>query len=836
MVPGNTFLGRFHRVRTACLLLVLAAIAALPRSAFAQPKVQASAATGGVEGTVSTQRGTIPLGAANVVVRDAKGVECANILSDGDGRFVIANLPPGKYVLTVSLDGFVTFTAQAIVAAGAAATVNVDLPIANLTDTVTVVAPTPIVSSADTIASSAAIDNKETDRLAPGSGLQGALRLLASVIEVPSGLSIRGGRPAQSGTQIGSTTLADPSTGLVRFTLPDDAIDSVAVMPNPYAVEYGRFSSGVVVIQTRRAGDQWKARVNNLDPWFRSKRYEDWKITGIAGFAPRFAVGGPIVQDRLFVEETAQYRYTAEDVASRPEDELKTTHWFSSFTRVDANVSPAHSLSITGGWFPSVANQATLGTFTPPAATVDVQERVNRFAVSERALWNDHLVGETSVLTYNDQTTLTPQGGLRMQLLPDTTLGNYFNTQQRTPSAVQVVETLSGSINGGATGLHLFKVGVDVLRSRFDASTDSRPVDVLRADGSLARTFTFTGAGFASVRSTDVALFAQDRMQPSTHWYVEYGARLDRDGVPGRWNATPRVGAAWLFNETGTSVLRGGYGLFFERTPSAAGAFGAFDVETDTRFAADGVTPLAPPVVWQRVTASSLETPRSATWDASYDYRVNPQWSLQASVLARHGTHELIVSPLASPLGAMWLLDSTGESRYRVMEFTAHYARSPRADLQATYSYSKAESNLNAFANFFDMMPSPVVRPDAYAAASTDVPHRVLVRGHFLPRPDWLVVGVADWHTGTPYSVVDSALDFAGTPNAQRLPDYFRLDAGLEHRFRIAKWQPWIGIRAYNLLDSFNPMDAQANLGSPNFGTFYNSPYRQLRLQVRFER
>jgi Carboxypeptidase regulatory-like domain/TonB dependent receptor-like, beta-barrel len=828
-------LSRFQRIRRSCLLLGLALAAASPRAAFAQPRIQATA-SGAIEGVVSTQRGTIPLGAANVVVRDASGVERANLLSDGDGRFAIAALPPGKYDVTVALDGFVTFVAQAVVAAGGTATLNVDLPIANLTDSVTVVAPAAIVSSAETISASAAIDNKETDRLAPGSGLQGALRLLASVIEVPSGLSIRGGRPAQSGTQIGSTTLADPSTGLVRFTLPDDAIDSVSVLPNPYAVEYGRFSSGVVVIQTRRAGDKWKARINNLDPWFRSKRHEDYVITGIAGFAPRFAVGGPIVQDRLFVEETAQYRYSAEDVASRPEDELKTTHWFSSFTRVDANLTPAHSLSITGGWFPSVANMASLGTFTPPDATVDVHERVNRFAVSERALWHDRLVGETSVLTYNDQTTLMPQGTLPMQLLPDTALGNFYNTQQRTPSALQVVETLSGSINAGATGLHLYKFGVDVLRTRFDASSDSRPVDVRRADGTLVRSFDFTGTGFASVRSTDVALFAQDRMQPSPRWYLEYGARLDRDGVPGRWNATPRVGAAWLFNDEGTSVVRGGYGLFFERTPSAAGAFGAFDVETDTRFAEDGVTPLGPPVVWRHVTTSSFETPRSATWDVSYDYRVNQQWKLQTSFLTRHGTHELIVSPILAGNSGAWLLDSAGESRYRVLEFTARYARSPRAELQASYSYSKAESNLNAFMNFFDMILSPVVRPDAYVSSSTDVPNRVLVRGHLMPRQDWLIVGVADWHTGTPYSIVDSALDFAGTPNAQRLPNYFRLDAGFEHRFHIAKWQPWIGLRAYNLLDSFNPMDVQANLGSPNFGSLYNSPYRQLRLQVRFER
>ena len=36
--------------------------------------------------------------------------------------------------------------------------------------------------------------------------------------------------------------------------------------------------------------------------------------------------------------------------------------------------------------------------------------------------------------------------------------------------------------------------------------------------------------------------------------------------------------------------------------------------------------------------------------------------------------------------------------------------------------------------------------------------------------------------------------------------------------------------------DAFLPMDVQNNKSSPLFGTFYNSEYRQFRLQFRFER
>jgi hypothetical protein len=63
-----------------------------------------------------------------------------------------------------------------------------------------------------------------------------------------------------------------------------------------------------------------------------------------------------------------------------------------------------------------------------------------------------------------------------------------------------------------------------------------------------------------------------------------------------------------------------------------------------------------------------------------------------------------------------------------------------------------------------------------------------------------------------------------------------RLEVGVERRFKILKFQPWIGIRIWNALASFNPTDVQSNIGSPFFGQFYNSEYRQYRIQVRFER
>src|SRR5262249_3105193 len=205
-------------------------------------------------------------------------------------------------------------------------------------------------------------------------------------------------RPTQSNTQLSAGTLAEPGMGLVHYTLPDDAIDSVTVLPNPYAVEYGRFSSGLVVIQTRRAGDEWKVHLNNLVPSFRSKRHEDlYNINGLASWGPTFAVGGPIVKDKVFLEQTAQYRYDTDSIPSRPEEERRSSHWFSSFSRVDINPAAKHSFILTAGFFPSVAKEASLGTFTPPAATVDAEDRVALAAATARSVWSDTLVSESTL-------------------------------------------------------------------------------------------------------------------------------------------------------------------------------------------------------------------------------------------------------------------------------------------------------------------------------------------------------------------------------------------------------------------------------------------------------
>lgn len=788
---------------------------------------------GGVQGVITTQNGTIPLGGAIVSLSDGNA-EVARLFSNGDGTFRFDDVRQGQYKLLISIGGFDPTTVAITIVAGQTAEAPIDLRLAVVAERVDVVASDTAVAASGTLSSSDTVGSREVEQIASGGGLQSALRLLASVIQVPGGVAIKGGRPSQASVQLGPGIFVDPATGLTQGSLPDDAIDSVTVLPNPYAVEFGRFSSGLVLVQTRRGSDRWRTRLNGLDPAFRTKRHRPLAIIGISSFTPRMETGGPLVKDRLFLQYSAQYRFRANDIPSRPQSDIQTSHKFSSFTRVDANLSPRHTLVAVGGVFPSVAKFATLGTFIPKDASVDTHNGAEAAGVTERATWTNSLFTETTVEMNRYHSEVTPQGPAPMQMFPDNTLGNFYNRQERTTSTYQFIESVSASANG-AGGLHLFKAGIDVLRSDFSGQSASEPILIFRPGGTLARRLDYSAARTQDISSTDLALFAQDRWQPNSRWYLEFGGRLDRDGVIQRFNFTPRVGTAFLLTESGSATLRSGYGLFFERTPSAAGVFEQYEAPIETRYAADGTRPLGTSVTFRPVMAPDLRTPRSGTWDVAYDQRFNPAFALHVAAIDRRGSRELIVNPISVGSASQLLLDSSGRSRYREIEVGVHLTRGTMADLNATYVRSQARADLNAFTTFFDSVRAPVLGPTAWAPARTDAPHRLLARGRLLPTKRWLLVGVLDWRTGLPYSIVNESLDFVGPRNSSRFPTYFRVDLGLEHRFKIGKFEPWIGVRADNALNSPLPSDVQANLASPAFGSFYNSEFRQFRIQIRFE-
>src|SRR5262249_9792972 len=115
----GAFVIRFH-----LLALILFTAAPVAAQTSTPP-----GAVGAIEGVVTTQNGTIRLGGAQLVFRNAANQEIATLLSEGDGHFRVTALLDGKYIISASLEGFVTGKATAVVASGRTADVAIDLPI-----------------------------------------------------------------------------------------------------------------------------------------------------------------------------------------------------------------------------------------------------------------------------------------------------------------------------------------------------------------------------------------------------------------------------------------------------------------------------------------------------------------------------------------------------------------------------------------------------------------------------------------------------------------------------------------------------------------------------------
>ena len=105
------------------LLLMVAALFAMTLTTFGQQD------TGSISGTVKDQNDAVVSGATVKVVNPAKGFE-RTATTNGDGYYVITNLAPAQYEITINASGFKEQKGTVQVSVGGASTVNATLGLA----------------------------------------------------------------------------------------------------------------------------------------------------------------------------------------------------------------------------------------------------------------------------------------------------------------------------------------------------------------------------------------------------------------------------------------------------------------------------------------------------------------------------------------------------------------------------------------------------------------------------------------------------------------------------------------------------------------------------------
>ncbi len=767
--------------------------------------------------------------AVEVELRNVNGnVAVGKTTSDVVGQVTFPDVSPGKYVIHAVRDGFAdTDSAPFEVSAGETEQVLVEMRLTFVRESVDVVAPSnsPTESLQPVAVSDVLTGSKMDIQPLAGDDFQSLLTVLPSIIRGPEGrLRVKGGAPTTGALQISSASLNDPSTGDFDLELPSGAVESVEVLSNPFAAEYGRFSTSVTQVRTKRGTNEWLFKPDNLVPGFGKG------FAFINKFEPRFSISGPLKKDKLLFGEYLQYRYVRTEVKSLPGRPLLGLDSFDSFTRLDAVLSSRHAL--TGGviYFPRKISNATMSTFRPEETTPKFTQEGFSAGAADRIILSGNAVLESTLAVRWFEVDQQTKGDQPMVYAPQTQSGNFFNSQERNVRSFQYVEALTYSKEKWA-GDHMFKVGMDLQNSRFDGDHFSHDVQARRLDGSLAERTTYSPSlTHPEVTGTEFALFVQDRWRVNDRLAFELGLRSDRDDIVERVNYSPRVGMSVGLLPNGRGILRGGFGKFAERTPLTLGAFTQYDVQTVTRFGANGAA-LGSPITFVHTIGDVLKTPESIVQTVAWDQRFGRLFFVKAAYLHREGSHAYIVNPDAA--SGLLTLQATGASKYWEFETTGRFLASEHRDLSVSYVRSKSTRDLNDYDQFYGSFRNPIIRPNENSLSPTDVPNRMIVRGTWGVGGGWVFAPLYEWRTGFPFSAVNEFQDFVGERNhAGRLPTVSTLDFTLARELRFRKYHFTGGLKIYNLFNTGNERDVQNNLTSPDYGKFYNPIERSIGFVV----
>lgn len=778
--------------------------------------------------TVHDARGTNLAGA--VASLESSGGPVQRVASGETGTMVFADLKPGSYHLTVSAQGFDGLSADVVIGsdgdASAARSFDAVLSVARHSEIVTVseTADAPLKQSA----SPPVALKREEVRDLPGkpASVADALPLAPGIVRMPDGsLRLSGSGEHRSALLINGSDATDPSTGQFGATAPVDGVQTVNVMSSPFLAEYGGFSSTVVSVETRRAGDKWHFEINDPLPEF---RWRSWHMTGLRSSTPRISFGGPVLENRLYVLESIQYEVRTIPVITLPfPDNQQRREGYNSLTEVDYTVSRTNLLNVTLHAADTHTRYANLDYFNPEPVSPDDSASSLALNVIDHASIGNTLL-DSSITATSFRTAVWPQGPLPMTIAPTGDSGNYFSGQTRDSSREEWRETWSFARS--LAGTHNLKFGSVLTMSTEHAQVEEHDVEIVGATGLPLESIAFTQG--QPIRRTDfvLGLFAQDEWTMGNRFALSAGIRAERRQAADTDRAAPRAGFVWT-PRSGT-VVRGGAGLFFDSVPLNVFGFPSYPEQIITRYSTDGTVSYGPQVFY------NLEgrgfAPRSRNGNIRLEQTVTSGLRLSASWLQSRSSGLIVLTPEVTPSMNAYLLNGGGKSSLDQLETTAAVRAGRESRIYLSYVRSHATGNLNEFSTYLGNFPPAIILPDAHTTLPGNVPNRFLAWGtvslpgrfHIMPR--------IEYRSGFPWSAVDAMQNYVGVPDTRRFPGYLSADAKVTRDFKVSdKYTVRIGVTGSNLTNHFNPVSVHSNTADPAYGVYFGE-YRR-RYTVDFD-
>jgi hypothetical protein len=773
-----------------------------------------------------------------------RGATVSTAITDERGVAELTAVQPGTYEVIVSKEGFEILT-QSDVALTPDSPVEIKF---------TLVPKIQLKESVEVKASDAAPVERGAS---PPSELQraeiktlpskpatvaDALPLVPGIVRSPQGeLKISGSGEHRSAFIVNSADVTDPATGQFGMTVPVDSVETISVFKTPYLAQYGRFTAGVISVETRRGGDKWNFELNDPLPEF---RIFSGHLRGIREASPRVTFNGPIIASRFFFSEGVEYDLSKRPVRTLPFpfNESKQES-LNSFTQFDYILSPTHTLTGTFHAAPRHWSFVNLDFFNPQPVTPTYSARDYTGTVIDRyTIGNDLLESTLAIKRFSGN--VWGQGKGEMILMPTGNHGNYFSEQTRRASRIEWLETYSLSpIN--LYGAHNLKFGATLTRTTNRGEFTARPVNIENADGTSIKRIEFVGGSAFDRSDLETNFFGQDHWMITNKLSLDMGMRLERQGITDTIRIAPRTGFAWTPFSSQQMVLRGGFGLFYDRVPLSVYSFDRYPQQLVTTYGASGqiidgprlfmnITDRAEgrqfPFIYSKDTIGNF-APYSANWNIEVEHPISRLLKVRANYLHSNSYGVVIVTPKLVQGRDALVLGGGGKSRYRQLELMARLSLSERRQLFFSYVRSSSHGDLNEFNTYLGNFPSPIVRPNQFASLPGDLPNRFLTWGNIELPWKMRITPLVEYRNGFSYSVLDAARNYVGEPNSVRFPNFFSFDTRVSKDFKISKkYGLRLSVSGFNLTNHFNPLSVHSNIADPQFGLFFGNYRRRFRL------
>ncbi|QHN05621.1 TonB-dependent receptor [Granulicella sp. WH15] len=564
---------------------------------------------------------------ASVTAREIETNTSATTTSDAAGRFRFPYLRVGRYEVVVQEAGFSDAKRTLNLTIGAAFELPVELTVGSATQAVNVDAEGPLLEAdrsqvAGTISQTEVANLPFNGRnfldlalLVPGVSPTNtaANQLFAETSAVGGqGISVSSQRNFSNSFIVDGLSANDDAAGLVQTSFGLDVIREMQVVTSGGQAEFGRALGGYINFVSKSGTN---ALHGDAYGYLRNQRLNAANAlsgTNLPLTQAQYgaSLGGPIVKDRTFYFGNFEQRQlnqngvititaanadainTALKSAGYPGQSLAissatpTTLYpnpvrsSNFFAKLDHKVNDRDQLSVRYSLYHvSSTNSRGAGGINYTSAAAGLEDLDQTVAVSNIDMLTPRTVNETR----GQFTNSNLRAPVNDPVGPAVSISGVaaFGTLSGSPTArydrlYEVVDNLSHQ-----AGAHALRVGADFL---FNDLTITYPQSIRGsyAFSSLANfqkgtysTFTQSFGNYVVPQTNpNIGFYAQDEWKVSSALTLNVGVRYDLQFLKSLYmdsnNVSPRVGFAWSpFRKSGT-VVRGSYGLFYDRIPLRA--------------------------------------------------------------------------------------------------------------------------------------------------------------------------------------------------------------------------------------------------------------------------